>query len=223
MAAGSQELRGRVNLLGQDGTPIPAEFIAIARLDEDGAFAGANGSVRDMRERDRLERELRDRRRASASSSRRRPDVIYRCDAEGRFLFMAEGSEALFGWTPDEVVGHDLRRLRPPRSRCRWRSSTSSRSTSERDVVRRFRYMLKHRDGTHVPGRDHRRSRSRRTASFAGVQGTVRDISASRSGSSASCASPRSATGSSSRTRRTSSSRPTPRAASRSCRRPSSG
>ena len=50
------------------------------------------------------------RRRASASSCRRRRTSSTARDAEGRFLFIAEGVEALFGWTADEVVGHDLRR-----------------------------------------------------------------------------------------------------------------
>ena len=55
----NQELRGRVNLLHRDGHAIPAEFIAMASLDADGRFAGANGSVRDMTRRDALERDLR--------------------------------------------------------------------------------------------------------------------------------------------------------------------
>ena len=107
MASGSQELRGRVNLVGRDGEPIPAEFIATARLDEDGRFAGANGSVRDMRERDRLERELRESETRFRQLVQTSPDVIYRCDADGRFLFMAEGAEALFGWTAGR--GHRAR------------------------------------------------------------------------------------------------------------------
>ena len=60
MSTGSQEVRGRVNLLAADGSPIPAEFIAVATLDESGRFVGANGSVRDMRDRERLERDLRE-------------------------------------------------------------------------------------------------------------------------------------------------------------------
>ncbi|TMQ69037.1 MAG: PAS domain S-box protein, partial [Candidatus Eisenbacteria bacterium] len=55
-----RELRGRVNLLHRDGHPVPAEFVAFATRDEEGRFAGANGSVRDMSERDRLERDLRE-------------------------------------------------------------------------------------------------------------------------------------------------------------------
>ena len=91
LTIGSQELRGRLNLLGHDGEPVPAEFIATAHLDEDGKFAGANGSVRDMRDRDRLERELRESEHRFRQLVQTTPDVIYRCDAEGRFLFIAEG------------------------------------------------------------------------------------------------------------------------------------
>jgi PAS domain S-box-containing protein len=59
LSATNQELRGRVNLLHRDGRAIPAEFIAMASLDSDGRFSGANGSVRDMTEREDLERDLR--------------------------------------------------------------------------------------------------------------------------------------------------------------------
>jgi PAS domain S-box-containing protein len=59
VSAANPELRGRVNLLHRDGRAIPAEFIGMASLDADGRFAGANGSVRDMTEREDLERDLR--------------------------------------------------------------------------------------------------------------------------------------------------------------------
>jgi PAS domain S-box-containing protein len=174
MATGSQELRGRINLLGPDGEPIPSEFIAIARLDEDGKFAVANGSVRDMRERDRLERELRESETRFRQLVQTTPDVIYRSDADGNFLFMAEGVEALFGWTSTEVVGMSFAELTAEESlEEAMRNFEAQRE--ERDVVRRFRYMVKHRDGTVFPAaissvavwEDDK---------FAGVQGTARGL-----------------------------------------------
>jgi len=59
VSAANPELRGRLNLRHRDGRAIPAEFIGMASLDADGRFAGANGSVRDMTEREELERDLR--------------------------------------------------------------------------------------------------------------------------------------------------------------------
>ena len=174
MGNGSQELRGRVNMLARDGSPIPAEFIATARLDETGTFVGANGSVRDMRERDRLEREL------QASEARFRnlvqtsPDVIYRCDAEGRFLFMAEGSEALFGWTPAEVAGKTFADFTADESLAEALANFEIQQT-EHDVVRRFRYLVKYRDGTTFPAEITSVS-VWEDGLFAGVQGTVRDV-----------------------------------------------
>ncbi len=123
MHRGSQEVRGRVNLAGADGQPIPAEFIAAARLDEHGAFLGANGSVRDMREQVRLEAELRE------SESRYRflvensPDVVFSTDAEGRFTFMSDAIERMTGWRPDEVVGEHYSKLvesQSDESESRW-------------------------------------------------------------------------------------------------------
>ena len=105
MEQGSQEVRGRLNLRHRDGSAVAAEFIAIATLDENGKFAGANGSVRDMRERDRLERDLRaseDRYRTLASSS---PDMVFATDADGRYTFLSDRARTMLGWDLDESLG----------------------------------------------------------------------------------------------------------------------
>jgi PAS domain S-box-containing protein len=105
MEQGSQEVRGRVNLAGVDGQPVPAEFIATARLDENGRFMGANGSVRDMREQERLELELREseiRYRTLASSS---PDLVFATDAEGRYTFVSDQAERMLGWDKEGAIG----------------------------------------------------------------------------------------------------------------------
>ena len=185
MTTGSQEIRGRVNVAGPDGEPVPAEFIATARLGEDGRFAGANGSVRDMRERDRLERELHESETRFRQLVQTSPDVIYRTDAEGRFVFIAEGAEALFGWTADEAMGLSFADFTAEESLPR-RSRTSSSSTAEHDVVRRFRYMRQAiATGRRCRARS-RRSPSGRATSSPGCRGRSA-ASASRSGWPASC------------------------------------
>jgi PAS domain S-box-containing protein len=101
----TQEVRGRLNLRHRDGRAVPTEFIAIASLDAEGRFAGANGSVRDMRENDRLERELRaseDRYRNLASSS---PDLVFATDAAGRYTFLSDRAATMLGWDRDAALG----------------------------------------------------------------------------------------------------------------------
>ena len=105
MEQGPQEVRGRLNLQHRDGSAVVAEFIAIATLDENGKFAGANGSVRDMRDRDRLERDLRaseDRYRTLASSS---PDMVFATDAEGRYTFLSDRASTMLGWDLQASLG----------------------------------------------------------------------------------------------------------------------
>jgi PAS domain S-box-containing protein len=105
MQSSTQEVRGRLNLRHRDGRAVPTEFIAIASLDAEGRFAGANGSVRDMRENDRLERELRaseDRYRNLASSS---PDLVFATDAEGRYTFLSDRAATMLGWDREVALG----------------------------------------------------------------------------------------------------------------------
>jgi PAS domain S-box-containing protein len=105
METGTQEVRGRINLQHRDGSSVPAEFIAVASLDDAGHFTGANGSVRDMRDRDRLERDLRaseDRYRNLASSS---PDMVFATDAEGRYTFLSDRASTMLGWDLEDTLG----------------------------------------------------------------------------------------------------------------------
>ena len=175
LSIGSQEIRGRVNLQSVDGSPIPAEFLATARLDESGKFVGANGSVRDMRDRERLERELRESEVRFRQLVQTTPDVIYRCDADGRFLFVAEGAEALFGWTAEEITGLTFADLTAEESLAEAVANFGDQH-QEHDVVRRFRYQLRRRDGSSFPG-DISSVAVWDDGRFAGVQGTVRDVS----------------------------------------------
>ena len=105
MAAPTQELRGRISLLHRDGSAVPAEFIAVASVDADGKFIGANGSVRDMRERDRLEHELRrseERYRFLVDNS---PDIVFAIDPDGKFSYVSESVRRALGREPTDMLG----------------------------------------------------------------------------------------------------------------------
>ncbi|MCU0482996.1 MAG: GAF domain-containing protein [Chloroflexi bacterium] len=54
-----EPLPARLLLRHRDGSDVPVENVAIGRLDAQGRFLGGHGSARDIRDRERLERDLR--------------------------------------------------------------------------------------------------------------------------------------------------------------------
>ena len=122
-----------------------------------------------------LERELRESETRFRNLVQTTPDVIYRCDADGRFLFVAEGAEALFGWSPAEISAMTFADLTAEESIAEAIANFRTQH-GERDVIRRFRYSLRRRDGSTFPG-EISSVAVWEDGEFAGVQGTVRDMS----------------------------------------------
>ncbi len=175
MAADSQELRGRVNLVGPGGEPVPAEFIAIARLDEDGSFAGANGSVRDMRERDRLERDLRESEERYRFLVENSPDVVFATDADGQFTFISEAIETMTGYHPSETVDRHFSMLVQPETlpiaADRWEKLVADPTTQQVAEL-----TLTGKDGRLTPVEVHAIGIVGPDGGFAGIHGATRDI-----------------------------------------------
>jgi PAS domain S-box-containing protein len=176
MRPGAQEIRGRFNLLARDGSPVPAEFIALARLDEAGRFIGANGSVRDMRERERLERELQESEERYRFLVENSPDVVFSTDAEGRFTFMSESMERMTGWRPQDVVGQHfsvtVEAASHPEALTRWAALTE-----EPGVEQVTHINLQGPDGRLVPVEVSAIGMVDAEGMFAGIHGSTRDIS----------------------------------------------
>ena len=171
---GDRELRGRVNLLHRDGRPIPAEFVAFATRDETGHFAGANGSVRDMSERDRLERELRESEHRFRFLIENSPDIIFAVDADGQFSYVSETIRRSLGREPADLVGRpftDMIAYDPgvePGARF-------ALMREDPDLELTSRLNLRHADGRLMPF-EVSSVGVRRDGDFAGIQGAARDI-----------------------------------------------
>ena len=175
LTAEFQELRGRVNLLHRDGGAIPAEFSAFGTLDAEGRFAGANGSVRDMRERDRLERELRDSEERYRFLVENAPDIIFSIDPDGSFVYVSETVRRALGYDPDALVGSPFRSIiaygEPGQAGLRF---AAMRENPSLEIMSDL--QLIHADGRRIPFEVSSRGVVR-DGEFAGIHGSARDIS----------------------------------------------
>ena len=169
-----QEIRGRLNLLHRDGHAIPAEFSAVGTLDGDGGFAGANGSVRDMSEQDRLERELRESEERYRFLVENAPDIIFAVDPDGQLTYVSETVNRALGYRPEDVIGRSFRNIihyDDP-------STVGLRFAEMRDdptLEITSRLVMIHRDGHHIPFEASSRGVIR-DGVFAGIHGSARDI-----------------------------------------------
>ena len=171
----TQELRGRVNLLRRDGSAVPAEFTAMATLDAEGRFAGANGSVRDMTETDRLERELREsenRYRDLASSS---PDMVFATDPHGRYTFLSDAAEKLLGWDREASIGRLFTDFVPEHA-LPLAAASYEELVAAPDQVHHARIPFRNGEGREIP-LDINIIGSLDDGKLVGIHGVARDVS----------------------------------------------
>ncbi|MEI7744513.1 MAG: PAS domain S-box protein [Chloroflexota bacterium] len=173
LVQGRAAMTSRMELLAKDGRTLPYEVSASAvRLD--GQFTGVIGAARDITDRERLERELRDSEQRYRYLVQSSPDLIWMTDAEGRFTFASEHAQAVLGWSSSDLLGRSFADLTPPDGQ-RGALARFRRLQHQPLTAHRSRLELLTRDGRLVPmeitgigmvaGR-----------TFVGAHGTARDI-----------------------------------------------
>jgi len=78
-------------------------------------------------------------------------DAILAVDTEGVIRFWSTGAEALFGYTPDEIVGQPYEALIPRRKRYREESTHIAKQLEETGAVRDLQTERVSKDGDRVP------------------------------------------------------------------------
>ncbi len=167
-------VRVRLDLVRQTGEELPSEVAAVP-VTRDGRFAGAHGSIRDLRDQLRLERDLRDSEARFRELVQTSPDGVWQTDPEGRLVFWSDAARSLLGWEPDELMARHWSTVVAPHAVDEVRERLKPLADGPPDAVARVRSTVVRRDGTEIPAeisgvplfRDGR---------FGGIQGTIRDL-----------------------------------------------
>jgi PAS domain S-box-containing protein len=167
------ELTNLIHLHAGDGRSLPFEVSSVG-VRRDGVFAGIQGAARDITERERLARELRESEERYRFLVENSPDIVFSTDAEGHFTFLSETIEAVTGFSPGELVGAHFSRLVDPASHPvaieRW-----TRLVAEPTVRQVVKLDLVRKTGGTVPVEVSSIGTSE-NGSFAGIHGATRDI-----------------------------------------------
>jgi PAS domain S-box-containing protein len=98
-------------ILTKDGPIRYAELSASLMVGPDGKPIGFRGVARDVTDKKKGEREIRERRLYLESVLRAAPDAVITLDKDNNVAEWNEGAERLFEYTPDEVVGRNIDQL----------------------------------------------------------------------------------------------------------------
>lgn len=102
-----------IEMLRKDGTTVPVEARTRPTHDRQGNLVGFQGIFRDIRERQRAERELRESQRLQERIADTLPEILYLYErASGQFVYCNRRVTAVLGYTPGEIEGQSLATLR---------------------------------------------------------------------------------------------------------------
>ncbi|MEA2578313.1 MAG: hypothetical protein QOD78_1901, partial [Chloroflexota bacterium] len=93
-----------LTLVRRDGSTFAAE-VTTTGVFENGRWVGAQGTVRDISERERLERDLRQSEERYRFLVQNAPDLVWSIGPDARITFLSHAVERLTGFRPDELIG----------------------------------------------------------------------------------------------------------------------
>ena len=124
-----------IELVSPDGRLIPVEVSAVGIVDAEGRFTGIHGATRDISERARLERELRESEERYRYLVAASPDLVWLTDEHGSFTFVSDATRTMLGLEPAELIGRHYAEIFAPDAR--------------RDATVRFRWLARHPHAVH--------------------------------------------------------------------------
>ncbi|MBL8458880.1 MAG: EAL domain-containing protein [Zoogloea sp.] len=174
--ASSDRRNYRLELMHRDGSVIPALISTITTCDDaEGTINGAAGFITDLRAVEALaaphEAEL----RAILDNLQ---DTYYRTDASGRLLRLSASIQQLLGYRPDELIGTLAADLYVGGEATRNAFMNALAAAGGR--LHGYEYSLRHKDGHEVWLSTNANYLRDPDGKPTGVEGTSRDISASR-------------------------------------------
>jgi PAS domain S-box-containing protein len=164
----------RLDIRHRDGSMRAFEVSSVAVV-RDGGVENVYGIARDIRERERLEADLRESEERYRYLVQSSPDLVWMTDDEGRFTFVSDQALSILGWEPAELFGRSFAELAP--------------ATGYRAAMARFRWLRRrpteaHRSRLKVLARDGRELAMEITGigmvagdRFLGAHGAARDVS----------------------------------------------
>ncbi len=165
----------RLSLIRKGGGSVPVEIHSVGQVDGQGRFAGVHGSARDVGERERLERELRDSEQRYRFLVQSSPDLVWMTDGGGRLTFVSDQAQAILGWPPEDLIGRSFTDLAPPDER--REASARFRALARRPTeAHRARFLVRTRDGRDL-AMEITAIGMVQDGRFVGAHGAARDVS----------------------------------------------
>ncbi len=168
-----QSFHGEFQMRRRNGEVFPTEHSITVLNPESGWNGGVVSVVRDITERKKLEKELRDSEKRYRDLVENLNDVVYLVDREGRITYVTPPVQTVLGYTPDKLTGTVFFPLVHPEDKGRIGQEFERTITGER-IVTEFRIRVGSGEylwvrTSSVPVYD--------TGGIVGLQGVLTDIS----------------------------------------------